>query len=215
MTATRVLVGLVGESPIVEEFPLGPFLARRLRAGPWPAGVQVEVEGMNWGALHVVQGLEGRRGEHARVVLVSCVQRGGPPGRLRLALWGHETLPTLALQERIYEAVTGIVSLDNLLVIGEHFKVWPEEVLMVEVEAPQSLFGDIVTVLALAREGGPMPDWPRQIGFDPDLVLLALEEAVRRCVLGRQSAYAWERRGVATMMPAEHWHIVSPAPLAH
>lgn len=188
---TRVLLGLVGETPVVDAFPLGPRLAARLRGRDWPAGLQVEVEGMNWGALHVVQGLEGRRVAFDRVVLVACVQRGGASGRVRLGRWAHETLPTLALQERMFEAVTGIVSLDNLLVIGEHFGVWPVEVLTVEVEAPQALFGEMVTALAERAAAGPPgaavapPPWERLVGFDPEAVLQTLEEAVLFAVQGR------------------------------
>ena len=35
---------------------------------------------------------------------------------------------------RIAEAVMGVVSLENLVVIGEHFKIWPDDVRVVEIE---------------------------------------------------------------------------------
>jgi len=208
----RVLLGLVGESPVVDEFPLGPRLAQRLRAQAWPAELTVEVQAMNWGALHIVQGLEGRRGEHDRVVLVACVQRGGRVGALHQGRWLHDTLPTLAMQERIFEAVTGIVSLDNLLVIGEHFKVWPAEVLTVEVEAPESLFGDMVQLAAAAKEAGGAPDWRAALGFEPAAVVDALAAAVHTAVLhGAVAPGPWEPRRAATMQPTQPWHVVAPA----
>jgi len=126
---------------------------------------------MNWGAVHIVQGLEPQRGQFERAVLVSCVERGMPAGTLRFGIWQHERMDALALQDRIYEAVTGIVSLDNLLVIGEHFNVWPAEVLTIELEAPQTLFGD--------------------------------------------AALPWEPRSLATMMPLEHWNVMTPSFVTH
>ena len=32
------------------------------------------------------------------------------------------------------DAATGVISIDNLLVIGEYFKIWPEELFVVDVE---------------------------------------------------------------------------------
>ena len=53
-------------------------------------------------------------------------------------------MSTLKLQDRIYEGVTGVVSLENTLVIGDYFKVWPNEVFTVEIDLPGDTFGEIV-----------------------------------------------------------------------
>lgn len=213
--SNSVLVGLVGESPVVEDFPLGPQLARRLRAGPWDDRI-VQVEAMNWGAVHIVQGLEPQRGQFERAVLVSCVERGMPAGTLRFGIWQHERMDALALQDRIYEAVTGIVSLDNLLVIGEHFNVWPAEVLTIELEAPQTLFGDMaMSIGEMGGEGVPI-DWSAAIGFDPLACIDAIESATRRVVAqGARAALPWEPRSLATMMPLEHWNVMTPSLVTH
>jgi len=217
VSADAVLVGLVGETPVLDELGLGPLLARRLRACTWPGAIAVDVEAMNWGALHIVQGLEGRRGAHSRAVLVACTDHGGAPGEIRLGRWTHEEMATLPLQQRIFEAVTGIVSLDNLLVIGEHFKVWPAEVLTVEVQAAESLFGEMASILAEAQSAGSEPDWGARIGFAPVAVLAAIEQAVLRGVTEPNVADGWSARGLSAFAPAQSWHIVSSqsAPALH
>ncbi len=35
---------------------------------------------------------------------------------------------------RVSEAVTGVISLDNLLIVGGYFGIWPPDVVIVEVE---------------------------------------------------------------------------------
>ena len=47
-------------------------------------------------------------------------------------------------KEGVFEAVTGVISLDNLLVIGEHFGIWPKELITVEVQLGDNAFGDLV-----------------------------------------------------------------------
>lgn len=207
----QVLVGLVGEAPVVEDYPLGPQLRRRLDGVDW-TGIKVSIEAMNWGAMHVVQGLEERRGVFDRVVLAACVERGADPGAIRCGVWSHDRMAPLALQERMYEAVTGIVSVDNLLAIGEHFGVWPAEVLTVEVEVPRTLFGTMVMTVDQCRLDGTPMDWVRRIGFDPAAAIEALAQAVvLATTVGRSAALPWEARTIETMMPAERWHNVSPA----
>ena len=40
--------------------------------------------------------------------------------------------------------MTGIISVDNLLVIGEHFQIWPDELIVIEVELPDDSIGNLV-----------------------------------------------------------------------
>ena len=41
--------------------------------------------------------------------------------------------------------MTGVISTDNLLIIGEHFKIWPEEVFLVDVEPGKEEMGETFT----------------------------------------------------------------------
>src|SRR6266542_2052679 len=65
------------------------------------------------------------------------VARGRPEGTVDRYLWQATTPSVDELQERIAEAVTGVVSLENLLHILAHFGALPERTVVVEVE-PES-----------------------------------------------------------------------------
>ena len=51
------LLGIVGHSPILDAYPLGPQLMRNLQQQDW-GEVQVVVENMTWSPIHVTQQLE-------------------------------------------------------------------------------------------------------------------------------------------------------------
>jgi hypothetical protein len=98
-------------------------------------------------------------------VLVGAADVCIEPGRITPWHWRGGSLPPAVLQERIYEAVTGIVSLDNTLVIGEHFRVWPKEVMTVEIEMGPQTFGEIV--MAEAEGAADRASLLARLGFDP------------------------------------------------
>jgi hypothetical protein len=191
----RVLVGIVGETPVVDEYPLGPRFAARLRSANW-RGADVTVANMAWGALHIVQGLEHEAVRYDRAVLIGAVQRGGRPGQIVLGRWIGGAMDPAALQERIYEAVTGIVSLENLLMIGEHFHVWPGDLTTVEVELPISLFGDMV----LATSGGRAP-CGTSLGFDPAALIERLVDGAADAILNGAHAPGREVRSAGSLAP--------------
>jgi hydrogenase maturation protease len=127
----HVLIAGVGYTNL-RDLSVGPFLVPRLREMDWPEGV--EVDDWSFGPIAVVQRLQDRPGYYDRIVFVSAAERGREPGSVYRGKWeGH--LPDPAeIQDRMGEAVTGVISLDNLLVITQHFGVLPSEVIVVEVE---------------------------------------------------------------------------------
>ena len=74
------------------------------------------------------------------------------------------------MQERIYEAVTGVVDLENTLIIGTHFDVWPDEVFCVEVDLPADTFGNMVIADSLGEQASDDSD----PGFSPSAVIAAV-----------------------------------------
>ena len=147
----RVLIGIVGSCPFVRGYVLGPELMARLHAGDWPADCAIRE--MNWGAVAIVQDLQASGETFDRVVLVGAGERGLPAGTVTSQSWVGQERDTLAVQRRVFEAVTGVVSMDNLLVIGAHFGVWPEDLFSVEVELADSCLGDLVMAEMLAGSG--------------------------------------------------------------
>jgi hypothetical protein len=195
----HVLIGVVGCTPVLESYPLGPVLMAKLQTESWP-GVAVTIENMSWGPVAIVQSMQASAARYDRAVLIGAVQRGRAPGAVFAGHWQGGTLPPHLMQERMFEAVTGIVSLDNLLVIGEHFSVWPPELVTAEVELPKTCFGDIVIA------GSVDEDLEARLGFSPSAVIDALVALVRRAVVhGVAGGMTLEPRTAATLMPAEEF----------
>ena len=127
----KTLVAGVGYTNL-RDFSVGPVLTTRLHAMDWP--VDVEVDDLSFGPIGIVQRFQAQTDPYERVVLFAAVSRGRKPGTVTVYGWDGKLPPAEEIQARIGEAVTGVISLDNLLIIGGHFGIWPEEVIVVEVE---------------------------------------------------------------------------------
>jgi hypothetical protein len=138
----QVVIGIVGYYGFVRGYPLGPELMERLRAIDWPTGV--EIREMNWGPVAIVQDFQAQAALPDRVVLVGALDRGAARGTVRCRRWPGGQFDLAAVQRRMFEAVTGIISLDNLLVIGSHFGIWPCQTYIVELQWPESGLGELV-----------------------------------------------------------------------
>ena len=138
----RTLIGIVGYYGFVRGYPLGPGLMEQLRALPWPK--DVEISEMNWGPVAIVQDFQAQIDKPERVVLIGALDRGLADGSVRCRRWDGGALDLAAVQRRMFEAVTGVISLDNLLVIGAQFGVWPAETFTVELQWLESGLSDLV-----------------------------------------------------------------------
>ena len=139
---SRIALGLVGYNHFIRSYPLGPELKARLDAQQWRH--QVDIREMNWGPVAIVQDFQASKVAYDRIVLIAAVQRGGEIGAVRCRQWIGGELDVMDIQNRMFEAVTGIISLDNLLVIGTHFKIWPQELVVIEVELPNDTVGTMI-----------------------------------------------------------------------
>ncbi len=146
----RVLVGLVGYCSFMRSYPFGPVFMECLCASQWPE--EIEVKELNWGPVTVVQDFQSAKVLPERVVLVSVVDRGLAPGTVSCRRWVGGKLDPQAMQERMFESVTGVVHVDNLLAVGEQFEIWPDEVLVIEIQLASDNIGDYV-IEALAATG--------------------------------------------------------------
>lgn len=179
----QVLVGIVGYYEFVRAYPLGPELMGRLRAQEW-AG-DVDLREMNWGPIAIVQDLQAAACRPDRVVLVGAADRGLESGKVSLRRWSVGRLDPMAVQRRIFEAVTGVVSLDNLLVIGAQFGVWPAQLLTVELQMGAGGLGDLVLseIEDKRLSGGPAVIGERELSPENLAVVDDLVTAIRRAVL--------------------------------
>lgn len=178
----RVLIGIVGYCHFVRGYPLGPELMDGLRAVPWPE--PVEIRELNWGPIAIVQDLQASAEKYERVVLVGAAAASAP-GTLICHRWSGRVGDLLAVQRRVFEAVTGVISVDNLLVIGAHFGVWPEELLTVEVGLPATSLGDLVLAEAQAQalSGGQAVIGEQAMSADALLLVRRIVDATRRAAM--------------------------------
>ena len=134
-----VLIAGVGYHNL-RDLSVGPVLVPVLRRLNWPEGV--EIEDLHFGPIHVVQWLEERPGHFDRMVFVAAVERGREPGRVYRYRWNGILPDADEIQQRVCEVVTGVISLDNLLIIGQYFGVLPLDVSVVEVESEDTGWGE-------------------------------------------------------------------------
>ena len=111
-------------------------------------GDHVLVEDTSYNPIALGQWLESepvdRRFE--QIVFVAAVNRAGRrPGEVVTYRWQGALPPAAAIQRAVSEAVTGIIALDNTLVIGSYFKHFPGTVTVVEIEPLAHEFGSDLT----------------------------------------------------------------------
>ena len=61
--------------------------------------------------------------------------------RVRCYRWRRELPPVEEVQARVAEAVTGVIDLDNLLIVAHQFGALPEEVFVIEIQPVVTEFG--------------------------------------------------------------------------
>ena len=172
MSINKILIGIVGYSPVLDSYPLGPNLMNNLKERDW-ANINVDVQNMTWSPIHITQRLQENKLEFDRVVLVGSKTISTNPGRVESYKWKSKKVEEIKIQERIFEGVTGVVSLENTLVIGDYFKIWPKEVFTGEVDLPGEVFGDIV--IAENQGKSKNTDLIEILKFDPEKVIEEIE----------------------------------------
>ena len=129
--ARRVLVGGVGYTNLRDR-SFGPLLIERLQTRSWPD--DVVIEDVSYGPIDVLFRLQAEPGGYRQCVFVGAIARGRTPGTVTKYRWQATASSVDDLQGRIAEAVTGVVSLENLLHILAHFGALPEKSTVIEVE---------------------------------------------------------------------------------
>jgi hydrogenase maturation protease len=133
-----VLISGIGYSNL-SDMSFGRVLLGELAAMTWPADVRVE--DLNYGAIMIYQWFEESPIKYDKAIFVSAVKRGRRPGTLEKYRWDGILPSAEDIQDRIAEAVTGTISLENLLIVCRHFGVLPDEVVIIEVEPENENWG--------------------------------------------------------------------------
>lgn len=142
VAARRVLVAGVGYRNL-RDLSVGPLAIERFG----PRAAAIDVEDLSYGPIDVLFLLQ-RRQPYAAAIFIAAVPRGREPGTVTRTRWTAPVTTTEALQERVAEAVTGVISIDNLLAICAHFRALPADVTLIEIEPSADGWGE-----ALSAEG--------------------------------------------------------------
>ncbi|MBA3270008.1 MAG: hypothetical protein H0T71_05805 [Acidobacteria bacterium] len=137
----RTLVGAIGYR-YLRDHSVAFAVLERLAA--LDLGADVLLEDVSYNPIAVVQWLESLEPGTTfdRVILVSGIERAGRvPGAVTIRTWDRVLPSNELIQEAIAEAVTGIISLDNTLVIAGYFRALPALVTLVEIEPVDHAFG--------------------------------------------------------------------------
>lgn len=134
----RVLIAGVGYR-FMRDLSVGPVLIPRLERLTWPPGV--ETLDLHFGPVHFVHWLE-QAGPYDRIIFIASTVRGRAPGVVTCYHWAGLLPDPDEIQARIAEAVTGVISLDNLLIVGQQFGALPDDVVVIEVEAIDTAWGE-------------------------------------------------------------------------
>jgi hypothetical protein len=146
----RILIGTIGYHNLTNH-SIGPALLDKIRQQSWAENVTIEE--MNWGPIAIVQWFQTLEDPFDRVILFTAIHRHSrPTGEVTVFKWGGKTPDEKDVQARVGDAVTGVISAENLLIIGEYFNIWPNEVFIVDVEPGPEMAGPVLTEALSARE---------------------------------------------------------------
>jgi hydrogenase maturation protease len=139
---SRTLVGGIGYRNL-RDHSIGPMVADRLEARAWPG--HVAVEDLSYNPIALVHRLQEEPPDRrfTRVVVVGAADRSGrAAGAVNVYRWDGSLPSDEAVQRAVTEAVTGVIALDNTLVVARYFGGLPDEVLVVDVQPEVHEFGD-------------------------------------------------------------------------
>ncbi len=118
--------------PYLRDMSLGCVVASELKEEHWPANVVID--DYSFGPIAVVHRWQAMNKPFEKVVFFGAIERGKAPGEISQYCWQQPVLSNAKIQDRVAEAVTGVISLDNLLIITSALGVLPKNTIVTEVE---------------------------------------------------------------------------------
>ena len=141
--AGRTVIGGVGYRNL-RDHSLGIVMSDELE--PLANPPQLLIEDLCYGPVAVGQWLldEALTAPITRAVFVTAIARedGRPPGTITAYRWDRVLPNEQEIQRAVADAVTGVILLDNTLVVTAWMRALPEETIVVEVEPIEHAFGD-------------------------------------------------------------------------
>ena len=172
----RVLIGGVGYRNL-RDHSFGVVVTDTLAARPWPD--EVSVEDVSYGPIAVVQRLEDDPPDRrfGLAILVGAVTRPGrEPGTLVMYRWDNVLPDADHVQLAVSEAITGVIALDNTLVVARQFGALPRDVVVIEAEPALHEFGDELSP-AIAAAVERACEAATRLALDPTAALTHVPES--------------------------------------
>ena len=139
----RAVIGGVGYRNL-RDHSLGIVMSEELEAHAQPP--HLLVEDLSYGPVAVAQWLldEARETPFTRAVFLTAIGRedGRPHGTISAYRWNHVLPSDDEIQRCFVDAVTGVILLDNTLIVTEWMHALPDETIVIEVEPLEHAFGD-------------------------------------------------------------------------
>ena len=139
----KTFIGTVGYHNL-RNHSIGPALLPKLQKMKWVNGV--ELDELNWGPIAIVQKFQSLPIPYDRVILIAAIERPERKvGDITVYKWMGKLPDEELIQRCVGDAVTGVISVENLLIIGEHFKIWTGETFVVDIEPGSEEAGEDFT----------------------------------------------------------------------
>jgi hydrogenase maturation protease len=136
----RTLIGAVGYRFLRDHSAAFAVLDRLEQSD---LGPDVTVEDVSYNPIALVQWLQGEaKDAFDQVVFVAAAGREGrAAGEVDVYRWDRALPSDELIQQAVTDAVTGIISLDNTIVVAGHFNALPARVAIVDIEPREHEFG--------------------------------------------------------------------------
>ena len=136
----RTLIGAVGYRFLRDHSAAFAVLDRLAQSD---LGPDITVEDVSYNPIALVQWLQGEaKGAFDQIVFVAAVEREGrTAGQVDASRWDGALPSAELIQQAVADAVTGVISLDNTVVVAGHFNALPARVAIVEIEPREHEFG--------------------------------------------------------------------------
>ena len=147
----RSVIGGIGYRNL-RDHSLGIVMSDELEALARPPALLVE--DLCYGPVAVAQWFldEAREAPITRAVFITAIARedGRPPGTISAYRWDRVLPAAEVIQRCVVDAVTGVILLDNTLIVVEWMNALPAETIVIEVEPLEHEFGDDMSAAVAA-----------------------------------------------------------------
>lgn len=148
------------------DLAFGPLAVAALQQLRWPAGV--EIADLSYNPIAVFQQI--RDGAYQRLVLIGAVARGRPGGSYAVYRPAGPLPDADEIQARIVESGSGIISLDNIVIIARFFGALPADTRLIELEPVEDSWGRDLSPQARAALDQTLDLLRRLAGTSPEQV---------------------------------------------